>query len=257
MDRINDPSAPNRRWVAKDPNVAGSGTIIKKDWLQAVDDELANAIESVGLTLNPARGRQLADALEIIERNAVAKSPFFRVTPNQRLLNWSGGYPSGFETYGLNGTNLTIEHTVISGASPSSRPQVVQDLLIAMGANAQHVSHSFNVVKLTTLDAGALFGNHVPAATIMTTGAWVKLLSGSVVARGWAKGATLGEWKFCYEHIGPITNMGYFGSHAYSNSAGTELLLALPAVVAGYFAPDKKQNWGVFPFVNNTIGIGD
>lgn len=64
MQRINHPSAPNGRWVAKDPNVAGSGTVITKDWLQGFEDELVNAVESVGLTLDPADFAQLAKAIQ-------------------------------------------------------------------------------------------------------------------------------------------------------------------------------------------------
>lgn len=66
MDRINDPSAPNRRWVAKDPNVAGSGTIIKKDWLQGLDDELINLIEKAGLVPSSADLEQIYKAVYAI-----------------------------------------------------------------------------------------------------------------------------------------------------------------------------------------------
>lgn len=68
MDRINHSSAPNRRWVAKDPNIPNSGTVITKDWLQSIDDELINLIERAGIEPDSNDLEQIYEAVDEIAK---------------------------------------------------------------------------------------------------------------------------------------------------------------------------------------------
>lgn len=60
MERI---GTPDELFHAGDPATNTKGTVVTDDWLNAVQEELANAVEAFGVTLNPADRGQLADAL--------------------------------------------------------------------------------------------------------------------------------------------------------------------------------------------------
>lgn len=64
MFRIDSPGAgPGNTFTEGDPQTATPATVVSADWLQAVQDELANAIEAAGLTLVKADSTQLTQAI--------------------------------------------------------------------------------------------------------------------------------------------------------------------------------------------------
>lgn len=83
MDLINHPSAPNGRFVAKDPNIPGSGTALIAEWHNDIQYEIINAIKGAGLTPNRSDLQQLLAAIQALisksEAQAYIDSP---VTPN-------------------------------------------------------------------------------------------------------------------------------------------------------------------------------
>lgn len=88
MDRINHSSAPNRRWVAKDPNIPNSGTVITKDWLQSIDDELINLIEKSGIEPESNDLEQIYKAiLKIIEGKITKSDADKRSTYSKSVLS--------------------------------------------------------------------------------------------------------------------------------------------------------------------------
>lgn len=68
MDRINHASANNGRFVAKDPNIDGSGTVLTAEWHNDIQDELINLITKSGLTPNRTDLDQLFDAVDEIAK---------------------------------------------------------------------------------------------------------------------------------------------------------------------------------------------
>ena len=58
-----DPVGSPGYFVKPDPNTATPGTRVTQDWLNAVQEELANAVEGQGLTLDKGDRTQLLKAL--------------------------------------------------------------------------------------------------------------------------------------------------------------------------------------------------
>lgn len=63
MQRISGPTAPNRRFVAEDPLASQPGTIITAEWLNSVQEELANLLEKAGVPLDASNTSQLHELL--------------------------------------------------------------------------------------------------------------------------------------------------------------------------------------------------
>lgn len=67
MHRIDGPGATiDKHFTEGDPISGTPATTVTGDWLNAVQDEIANAVEEAGLTLNKANNTQLADAISIL-----------------------------------------------------------------------------------------------------------------------------------------------------------------------------------------------
>lgn len=63
MHRIDADGHVDNRFVDADPSLGRPGTKVSADWLNAVNDELANAVEAGGLELDKENNTQLAEVL--------------------------------------------------------------------------------------------------------------------------------------------------------------------------------------------------
>lgn len=67
MHRIDHDTATNdNKFTGGNPSTAAPATIVTSDWLNAAQEEIANAIEGVGITLNKADNTQLLAALRAL-----------------------------------------------------------------------------------------------------------------------------------------------------------------------------------------------
>lgn len=63
MERTTASGNVSNRFVDGDPSLGIMGTVVDADWLNSVQEELANAIEGMGGVLDPLNEHQLKDAL--------------------------------------------------------------------------------------------------------------------------------------------------------------------------------------------------
>ena len=67
MHRIDGQNHDNNRFQGGDPAQRANATVVTSDWLNAVQEEIVNAIVSEGITLDKAVNTQLTDALTNIK----------------------------------------------------------------------------------------------------------------------------------------------------------------------------------------------
>lgn len=74
MHKIDGPGAtPDNRFTEGDPAIALPATEVTADWLNAVQDEIVNVIESTGIVLDKEDNGQLLDALERVVGDVSAR----------------------------------------------------------------------------------------------------------------------------------------------------------------------------------------
>lgn len=65
MQRINGPGAVNQRFSSGNPFTSQPATVVTPEWANAVQEEIARAIENAGLTLDPENEEQLTLAMQL------------------------------------------------------------------------------------------------------------------------------------------------------------------------------------------------
>lgn len=260
MDRIDHPSALNRRWVAKDPNIPNSGTVITKNWLQSIDDELINLIEKSGI--DPA-SNDLEQIYKAVVKIATDKSneskqaakftnPIIRLTKNQSLMGNSGSPPTGWSAH----PNCIFENVcnVGSNADPNTRHPFAQELLDSIGIKpVVSLGLGFNIWRISwPANTPYLMYQFLNCSNYTNTvAAYTKLESGSV-SGAWAHGATAGEWKLTGQQTGGNMLHAYWMIHPIPSSAAGSLLFALPAAVIGVVDINDNKHWSLYPYIGDT-----
>lgn len=112
MDRINDPSAPNKRFLDEDLLAGIQGTILRALWATGVQEELVGIIEALGFTPNGADNTLVLQAVSIIGQrqqawravgvvNWIVPAGVYRI----RARVWGGGGGGGGA---INGSSAAI-----------------------------------------------------------------------------------------------------------------------------------------------------
>lgn len=102
MKRIDTPTAVGGRFVSGNPQTSQKATRIGAEWLNNIQEEIANAIELAGIVLNGASQRQLYDAMVLIAAGAAGAGGGSVPTTRQVLA-------SGLAT---GGGNLVSDRTI-------------------------------------------------------------------------------------------------------------------------------------------------
>lgn len=74
MHKIDTPSADDGQFVDKNPSLGIDGTVVDASWLNSVQNEICNLIESAGITLDKQSVVQLRDAVQQIIHSKTMKT---------------------------------------------------------------------------------------------------------------------------------------------------------------------------------------
>lgn len=88
MERIAHPTASGGLFTEGDPGTSTPATVVTAAWLNGVQEELANAIEAAGITLDGENDAQLASAIGLL---ASAKGGFKNAVVNGDMQVWQRG----------------------------------------------------------------------------------------------------------------------------------------------------------------------
>jgi len=211
--------------------------------IQEIDSKVASAEQKFN-GLNDA----LISNLGFVALNY--NSDFLDVhTLAENALGIENTYPIGMGVNkGRNDCFRAETISVVSGSDPSSRDVDVKELLTFMGiGSALHFSSSFNILKLTVLDASFMdLGGydiyipqqHVKRSPNASFMAYIK----SVGDMRW-RGAVNNEWLQIVDHHS-TDNPGSY-THIDINfknaKVGDMFYLALPTITVGHFPKSKKH----------------
>ena len=180
MHRIDSPGSVDGRFQPGNPAIGQRATLLPADWLNAVQEEVANVIEFAGITLEKGNTEQLRDAIVALISGVVGDGsgavPTTRTVTGAGLLAGQGGPLAAdliFTLLGATSAEVTAGTETMKAVTPAS-------LTASFGANLS-ANGFWRAPGGLIMQWGQLRGSYVEGSvgvtfpTAFTTGCFVLL----------------------------------------------------------------------------------